>query len=436
METIRISKKECYSVNSGEYKVVAGKKYRACIRAQGISGERYSAYLAIILLSAAGRELDRKIRWLNDFSGKLLDYSLTAKAPAGSAKAVIAYRINTEIAIESEWAGALTEVGELTLDETEGSSPEDFDNILDAHAARASANARPLTSKEEDAIERNMAWVLGSPRSGSSWLVLKLLKRENIIAWNEPLVGAHLGNLVALAFNDECLTKIGRTMDVYAGEPDYFFSSIYRQAWMPYFRKMVLQRLYCQYPECLHKMVAIKEPNGSVAADMIMHLFPNSKLLFLVRDGRDVIESVLDMFRKESWANKWMEFPVLTDEVRKIVIIRQSNIWNYLLAVTKSAYEFHSREKRLMIKYEELRYNTLAKLKEIYGLLGVPADEEELQGLIDSSSFERIPDDEKGEGKVIRKAKPGSWKETFTEEEKKIMNCIMGKTLKEFGYEV
>ena len=48
-------------------------------------------------------------------------------------------------------------------------------------------------------------------------------------------------------------------------------------------------------------MVVVKEP-GSHAADTIMDLFPDSTLIFLLRDGRDVVDSWLDAYRDGSWA--------------------------------------------------------------------------------------------------------------------------------------
>ncbi|MDA8433764.1 MAG: sulfotransferase [Nitrospiraceae bacterium] len=135
--------------------------------------------------------------------------------------------------------------------------------------------------------------------------------------WNEPLKGSHIGSLAGKIINvpdENYRIKIDRTIDVYENEAEYFFSAAYRHVWMPYMRKMVLQRLFCQYPACLKKPVVIKEPNGSLFADIILQLFPNAKTIFLVRDGRDVAASVLDIFRKGSWANKWMRFPVLDEE--------------------------------------------------------------------------------------------------------------------------
>jgi hypothetical protein len=53
---------------------------------------------------------------------------------------------------------------------------------------------------------------------------------------------------------------------------------------------------------------------------------------------------------------------------------------------------------------------------------------------VDRYSFENIPRNWKGSGKVVRSASPGKWKENFTEDEIKILNEIMMDKLKEMGY--
>ena len=45
----------------------------------------------------------------------------------------------------------------------------------------------------------------------------------------------------------------------------------------------------------------IKEVNGSHAADLVMSLFPRSKMIFLLWDGRDIVDSLLDANSKHGW---------------------------------------------------------------------------------------------------------------------------------------
>jgi len=47
-------------------------------------------------------------------------------------------------------------------------------------------------------------------------------------------------------------------------------------------------------------LCVIKEPNGSQGAGFILFRLPCSRLLFLLRDGRDVVDSELDASGKDT----------------------------------------------------------------------------------------------------------------------------------------
>jgi hypothetical protein len=318
----------------------------------------------------------------------------------------------------------------------------------------AASHSKDLSPQEEDAIENNMFWILGSPRSGSSWLAMQLLKHERTICWNEPLIGIHLASLnweidkneKALNWNEPLIVnhlasgyrktdKYSRYYDRDADRPDYFFSSGYREIWQKYLRKMIVNRLCGQSPEAPNKKVVIKEPNGSFAADIIMQTLPNSKIIFLIRDGRDIVDSTLDMYKKGSWAQEWVKLPEVDAQARRGFIIRESIIWKRQTEIVKRAFENHDAGKRLRLRYEDLRLDTFTQLKKVYEFIGISVSDERLRHIVDQYNFENIPKEQKGSGKVTRKAKPGGFKDSFSEEEIRLMNDIMGDRLREFAYE-
>jgi hypothetical protein len=157
-------------------------------------------------------------------------------------------------------------------------------------------------TRQVDRFERNIVWVVGSPRSGSTWL-LKLLKdHPAVVPVNEPLIGWHLGPFMSdlpgadasrLVLSNALL---GRTR---TGDRSWFFAEEFRSTWQPALGRMLRERLYehaRQYPADVPRdrtRVVIKEPNGSQSSDMIMAALPSSRLLFLLRDGRDVVDSDL-----------------------------------------------------------------------------------------------------------------------------------------------
>jgi len=97
-------------------------------------------------------------------------------------------------------------------------------------------------------------------------------------------------------------------------------------------------------------------------------------------------------------------------------------------------FEQHDKKLRFLVKYENLRYNTLEELKKIYQFIGIEIDNGELEKIVNQYSFEKIPAELKGKNKVTRSASPGKWKENFSKEEQDLVNSIIDETLNKLGY--
>ena len=97
----------------------------------------------------------------------------------------------------------------------------------------------------------------------------------------------------------------------------------------------------------------------------------------------------------------------------------------------KRAYEAH-RGPKALVRYEELRADPLGTMRRTLEALGLPAEEEELARVVEEHSWENVPEDEKGEGKFLRKATPGSWREDLTPQQVEIVERIAAPILEEF----
>jgi hypothetical protein len=159
----------------------------------------------------------------------------------------------------------------------------------------------PLDLGEGD----RLAWIMGSSRSGSTWLLRMLADTGDVATIDDPHIGHHLGvwRPIPLAWAAASeVPELTTLTDVKRGKPDYFFSDRYREAWMPALRDLVAVRFGAQAADLAAErslgepMVVVKEP-GSHAADLLLDLFPKSHLIFLLRDGRDVVDSWVDAYQ-------------------------------------------------------------------------------------------------------------------------------------------
>lgn len=286
---------------------------------------------------------------------------------------------------------------------------------------------KELTEAEEETLEKNLVWILSFPRSGTTWLGTQLLS-FNTKSINEIRISEHIAFSVP-----EIKHKLVRRLDQLQDYQDYFFSKKFRNVWMYFLRKMILNRVYAQH-NTLSQKIIIKEPTPFDASDIISECLPSSKLIFLWRDGRDVMDSLVDA-KSGGFMVKAGQTP-LAKEQKLIFLKNQSNLWVNVMENMLKTFQIHTKENSFQIKYEDLRKNTFHELKKLYEFIGIRIDDDELKKIVDKYSFENLPQEIKGKGKFHRAANPGLWKKNFNENEINVLEESMRSTLKKLEYEV
>jgi Sulfotransferase family len=287
-----------------------------------------------------------------------------------------------------------------------------------------------------------LAWIFGSSRSGSTWLLRMLAELRRVIPIDDPHIGHHLGvwRPIPLAWaTAKDPPKLGTLADFKRKKRDYLFSDRFRDTWMPQLRDLIGARFAAQAAQDIaaasgidRPIVVVKEP-GSHAADTIMDLFPQSSLIFLLRDGRDVVDSWLDAYRDGSWATDEGAYP-LDDTGRSALIRWQASVWLHRTEVVQETYARTDPDRRVLIRYEEMRADPGAALRKICATLGIEASGESLDRIAAANEFSRVPESHKGAGREIRRAEPGGWATHMSREEILEMHEILAEKLDELGY--
>jgi hypothetical protein len=263
----------------------------------------------------------------------------------------------------------------------------------------------------------NIVWIFGSPRTGSTWLGRIIREQPNQSLWFEPYVGHLFGPFY------EHSKRLHHKRDFIMGDP-------YRKEWIEAIRDFILRGVAVRFPELdRNHHLFVKEPNGSLGSPLIMEAMPESRMIFLIRDSRDVVASRLDGARKGSWGRQNWEY----DTSQELNSFTRRLAHQYLQNVSsvKQAYDAHPG-KKTMVRYEDLRQDTFGTMKALYEALGVPVDEAQLEAAIEKHSWEHIPEEEKGSGKFFRKGEAGGWKEDLTPKQVRIVEKITAPVLEEF----
>jgi sulfotransferase family protein len=285
--------------------------------------------------------------------------------------------------------------------------------------------------------ENRLAWIFGSSRSGSTWLLKMLSDLSPVVPIDDPHLGHHLGvwRPIPLAWAAcEDPPRLSTLLEVKAEEPGYFFADRHRDAWEEPLRELIRARFEAQAEgvEASEAAFVVKEP-GSHVAPFLAGLFPRSKVIFLLRDGRDVVDSWLDAYSEGSWAIPGGAFPV--SEEGRIPLIRWlSEVWAFRSREVRKAYEARAAEDRILIRYEDLRGDAETLLAQICGMIEV--DPGPVPEVVEAHRFEKQPRAARGRQRFIRRARPGGWRENLSPAEQHAMHEVMGETLAEFGYDV
>lgn len=324
-------------------------------------------------------------------------------------------------------------------------------------------------------LESRLVWIYGSPRSGSTWLLEMLCHPLNPtldpsselgFGWPEnwegtaaalPVDGLQISaHLAPAVFGHSVSTDtletddgeiLPRTLNRQAGSrATYAFSPAYADVWRPHARRLTLARLHAIVERASAAgvplaadgpLLVVKEVDDSHAADIVMSLLPRSRMLFLVRDGRDVLDSLLDANRPSGWLSKvgWGTGEFDSAEQKLDWVREHCRNWAARMNACLRAFEAHHPALRRQVRYEDLLADTPSALADLSRWLGVPRTREEITAIAAAHAFEALPDFGKGPGMFRRSATPGRWREGLTDSERRVADEIMGDLLVRLGYE-
>ena len=205
------------------------------------------------------------------------------------------------------------------------------------------------------------------------------------------------------------------------------------------------------------KVVGDKSPNNLLngeAVRLLQKTYPDGKLIFILRDGRDAavshrFQAFIDATQhlsKEDWRIR-VDFerdPELYLQGQRS-IFTEKGIRSAASDWAKNVSETDSLGKQLfgshyiLVRYEDLLAQPWEQMSRLWNFLGVDVCLPDLPDILDTE-LNRNPDRDWQKQKAgelvnpLEKGKSGSWRELFTERDKNIFREVAGKILEAWDY--
>ncbi|MDW7759177.1 MAG: sulfotransferase [Acidobacteriota bacterium] len=173
-----------------------------------------------------------------------------------------------------------------------------------------------------------------------------------------------------------------------------------------------------------HRYLVEKSPSHLFHIPFIGEIFPASRFIHVVRDGRDVAVSVLDA--AASWVPIWK-----SSFGRSIA--SSAKAWGDAVRRAQRYGRELGPDRFLEIRYETLRNDPLSQFREMFDFCGIPYDDALLKIIEDKTDFSK--NYRGGAGKFRRGGRAGDWKTTFSRKDALVFQAVAGTLLIELGYE-
>jgi hypothetical protein len=170
-------------------------------------------------------------------------------------------------------------------------------------------------------------------------------------------------------------------------------------------------------------VVVDKTPENGLLADFILKLLPDAYFLHIVRDPRSVFCS--HRSAAASWA-RW-EFPSQP--------VDGARLWQR--DVEASLAIAHKTERYLQVRYEDLQEKGASELSKVFEWLELPADEALCTRAIAATTKEKVRPASTGQlpAGFVRKTSAGGWRDELSLGDTKVLEYLAGDLMRSLGYE-
>ncbi len=342
-------------------------------------------------------------------------------------------------------------------------------NEAASRAARAGVAAARSVSRRGHTVAPGqydtVFFVAGEMRSGTSWMRHSLGDHPEIACGQE---GSFFGRgydheeIPVYAGPVSSLTRalaVSKELKTWHALPWNLWSDGYEEDLRNLSRLSVDYFLSKEVARTGRRIVGDKSPQHTENLDEIHGIYPDAKIVHVVRDGRDVAVSAMhhwwrlatdreggvfelspeELRLRDAYAENGQAF---LDEGRSIFteerLAQLARRWDYRTGKGRRDGAELYGEDYLEIRYEDLLLDTPTVFGRVLEFLGASSEDRMIERCLRSSSFERASKRSTGEedsSSFFRKGVAGDWRNVFNARDRELYKELAGERLIELGYE-
>jgi hypothetical protein len=272
----------------------------------------------------------------------------------------------------------------------------------------------------ESLTDNQYLFIIGAPRSGTTWLQVMLGSHPQICTTVElTLFHRYTAPLIEAWRRERQRTEQGRWQ---RGLP-FLWDEIEFYDFLGDFVKQVYRRVQARKPDATH--VLDKNPGYSLHVEDIHRILPEARFVHVLRDGRDVALSMVAARRRAG-------FGVGT-------IPKAARLWKQMVLGAREASQYQGRY--LEVRYERMLTNGEEVLSEVLDFCRLPASAADVLAIWESHQFERMKQKRQtGDPRVqsteghYRHGKAGGWRQELPPLQRAIFQKTAGDLLEQLGY--
>jgi hypothetical protein len=270
--------------------------------------------------------------------------------------------------------------------------------------------------------EKKFIFIIGSPRSGTTWLQTMIGSHPYVSTTVElTLFSAYTSPLIQ-SWDRESFNL--KTKPWVQGLPFIWTEEDFIE-----FLRDFLQKAYVKVLNKNQQATHILDKHPGYAKHVldIYKLIPSARVIHIIRDGRDVVTSMIAAKRSVGFG---------TDKIENC-----AKIWVQSILSSRKAIDMKSQF--LEIRYEHLLENGYDVLNSVFQFCGLEITNDHVKEIYDQHNFDLMKSERISPDKdvlasvgVYRKGKNGSWKEDLTPLQIYIFKKIAGNMMQNLGYNV